>query len=88
MVKDLGAKATAHGVSMRILGIQQERIQDQLAELRLQEQDLQFERDINAIVRELQECPEKGSQCKACVLSDTFLTEGVKDTWHSNRNST
>ena len=84
MVKDLGtkSKASKHGVSMRILGIKQERIQDQLAELKLQEQDLQFERDINAIVKELLECPEKVSQCKACVLSDMFLTEGVKDTWH------
>ena len=84
MVKDLGTKSKAlkHGVSMRILGIKQERIQDQLAELKLQEMDLQFERDINSIVKELLECPEKVSQCKACVLSDMFLTEGVKDCWH------
>jgi hypothetical protein len=84
MVKELGTKAKPpkHGVSARILGIKQDRIQDQLAELKLQEQDLQFERDINAIVKELLECPEKVSQCKACVLSDMFLTEGVKDMWH------
>ncbi len=84
MVKDTPTKSKAikHGVSTRILSIKQERIQDQLAELCAAEQDLQFERDINTIVKELLECPEKVSQCKACVLSDMFLTEGVKDTWH------